>query len=81
METPMRAIKTIAIALIALAVSAGIQSTQAQGELEYAENLFAIVWYEDRPVGQKPENSFKLLHWPKSVGAPGNDQIETRSAN
>lgn len=71
---------TMAIALIALAFSAGIQTTQAQGELEYAENLFAIVWFEDRPVGQKPENSFKLLHWDKGIAYTGNDPIETRSA-
>ena len=77
----MRTTKLMAIALIALATSAATEQTQAQGELEYAENLFAIVWYEDRPVGKKSENSFKLLHWPKSVGAPGNSQIETRSAN
>ena len=72
---------TMAIALIALASSAGTQNTQAQGELEYAENLFAIVWFENRPVGKKPENSFKLLHWQKSTGSPANDTIETRSAN
>lgn len=78
----MRIAKITAIALIALATSAGTQTAQAQGELEYAENLFAIVWFENRPVGKKPENSFKLLHWQKSASAPGNSGlISTRGAN
>ena len=59
----MRTIKTIAIALITLVVSAGTQTIQAQGELEYAENLFAIVWFERKPADKTPEHAFQLLHW------------------
>ena len=54
---------TMAIALIALASSAGMQTIQAQGELEYAENLFAIVWFERKPADKTPEHAFQLLHW------------------
>ena len=80
----MRTIKTIAIALIALAVSAGTQTAQAQGELEYAENLFAIVWYERKPADKMPEHAFQLLHWNtrayrSEFGAT--PPINTRNAN
>lgn len=60
---------TMAIALIALAVSAGTQTAQAQGELEYAENLFAIVWFERKPADQTPEHIFKILHWNRKGSA------------
>ena len=75
---------TMAIALIALASSAGIQTTQAQGELEYAENLFAIVWFERKPADKTPEHAFQLLHWNTTAyrsefGAT--PPINTRNAN
>ncbi len=58
---------TMAIALIALAASAATQTAQAQGELEYAENLFAIVWFERKPADQKPIHRLKILHWTKTA--------------
>ena len=63
MKQLMKTVKTMAIALIALAASAGAQNAQAQGELEYAENLFAIVWFERKPADKTPEHAFQLLHW------------------
>ena len=36
---------------LALTMIGTATTAQAQGELEYAENLFAIVWFEDRPLG------------------------------
>ena len=87
MKQLMRTVKTMAIAMIALAASAGAQTAQAQGELEYAENLFAIVWFERKPADQKPSQYFKILHWKRtehvftysgvSIGTP----IEARTAN
>ena len=87
MKHTMRTTKLMAIALIALA-SVATEQTQAQGELEYAENLFAIVWYERKPADQKPQHHFKILHWKRtewvnstpsgvSIGTP----IEARTAN
>ena len=79
----------MAIALIALAANAGTQTAQAQtGELEYAENLFAIVWFERKPADETPEHVFKILHWKRTetvipshggriVGTP----ISTRTIN
>lgn len=77
----MRTTKTIAIALIALATSAGTQTAQAQGELEYAENLFAIVWYERKPADKTPEHAFQLLHWKTEAYRGALPPINTRSAN
>lgn len=56
----MRTIKTIAIALIALATSAGTQTAQAHGkeEQDYLENLFAITWYQ-----HSSKHSLYLMHW------------------
>ena len=86
MKHTMRTTKTIAIALIALAASAEAQNAQAQGELEYAENLFAIVWFERKPAEETPQHTFQILHWRRtnevfgagtSIGMP----IETRIFN
>ena len=87
MKQLMRTAKTMAIALIALAASAATQTTQAQtGELEYAENMFAIAWYERKPAEETPQHTFQILHWRRtnavfgagtSIGIP----IETRTFN
>ena len=86
MKQLMRTVKTMAITLIALAASAGAQNAQAQGELEYAENLFAIVWLERKPAEETPQHTFQILHWRRtnevfgagtSIGMP----IETRIFN
>ena len=71
----------MAIALIALAATAATQTAQAQGELEYADNLFAIVWFESNPADKKPEHEFQILHWKKRVYKSNYRQIETRHAH
>ena len=71
MKHTMRTTKTIAIALVALAASAGTQTAQAHGkeEKEYVENLFAIAWFESKDttfsfVGNtKEEHQLYLMHW------------------
>ena len=75
----------MAIALIALA-SAAIEQTQAQGELEYAENLFAIAWYERKPAEETPQHTFQILHWRRTnavfgAGTSIGILIETRTFN
>lgn len=57
--------KTTAIALIALAVSAGINSTQAHGqaEKEYIESLFAIAWFENTQLPHLGRHKLYLMNW------------------
>lgn len=61
----MRTIKTIAIALITLAVGAGTQTIQAHGqaEKEYIESLFAIAWFESGQLPRSGKHKLYLLNW------------------
>ena len=63
MKHTMRTTKLMAIALIALATSAGIQTAQAHGkeEKDYVQNLFAITWFKHGIAAQY--DSFYLMHW------------------
>ncbi len=48
--------------LAAACFAGGFWQTTAQGELEYAENLLAVVWFEDQ-TKTKPEHEFVFFHW------------------
>lgn len=70
----MRTTKTIAIALIALASSAGMPTTQAHGqaEKEYVESLFAIAWFEDGQLPHTGRHKLYLMHWKENAYADNN---------
>lgn len=50
--------------------------TQAQGELEYAGNLSAVVWH-DSSADDRPKHEFTLLYYSKRGWHRG-DPVETR---
>ena len=55
----------MAIALIALAASAGTQTAQAHGqaEKEYIESLFAIAWFENLQLPHEGRHKLYLMNW------------------
>lgn len=63
-----------AIALIALAVSAGTQTAQAHGqaEKEYIESLFAIAWFENGQLPRQGRHKLYLMHWKETAYADDN---------
>ena len=65
----MRTIKTIAIALIALAATAGTPTAQAHGqaEKEYIESLFAIAWFESPQLPHEGRHKLYPLQWKPSA--------------